>query len=146
MSVKVLKLWIAVACKSAPLLHPPSLPAQLPSLILIVTALWVFSNDNQFHPFFLSLSSTTGTPAVGKKPLYTKIRPDFQSWPSIPFSCVGKMRIRKKAQTPEALSWNLPKVSFLPRVVHTGRNGIVLGSLPSAWPIRALWEGNNGPA
>lgn len=52
MSVKVLKLWITVACKSAALLHPPSLSAQLPSLILIVAVLWVFSNDNQFHPFF----------------------------------------------------------------------------------------------
>lgn len=128
MSVKVLKPWIMVACKAGP---PPALPspaAQLPGLILIVAALWVFLNDKQLHPLFPQplqphwhFCSWEQTPLYHNQARSSKLAQH-------PLFLCGKDE--EKAQSPEASSWNLPKVSFLPGVVHTGRSSSVLGNLP----------------
>ena len=68
--------------------------------------------------------------------------PDLESWASIPLPCVGKMRTREKAESPEASSRKLQKAFFPPGVVHTGRKCSVLGNWSQAWPVRASWERN----
>lgn len=92
--------------------------------------------------FFLSPSSPTGTSAVGNKPLYTTIRLDLQSWPSIPFSCVGKMR--KKLRVQKHRVGTFQRFPSCQELSTQAEAAVFLGIYPRHGPLEPYERGMKG--